>query len=60
MARKPPEIPSDTLKTNFDYEYPDGLNLHPDSDLHRKIVDYVWRMGNDSADVIGSTMPSGR
>ncbi len=32
----------------FEYEYPEGLNLHPDSDLHKKIVQEVTDRAKDA------------
>lgn len=60
MARKSPEIPDEVIKSDFEYSYPKGLDLHPRSDLHRKIVDYVWRMGNDATEVIQGKMDTWR
>lgn len=33
---------------NYDYDYPSGLNLKPDSDLHKDLVSKIWRRAYSS------------
>jgi len=35
-------------KYNYDYDYPDGLNLKPGSELHKKLVSRIWIRANES------------
>lgn len=35
-------------KKNYDYEYPDGLDLKPGSDFHTKLRDKIWQRANES------------
>lgn len=35
-------------KEHYDYKYPDGLDLKPDSDFHNKLRDKVWQRANES------------
>lgn len=35
-------------RVNHEYEYPEGLNLKPDSDLHKDLVSKVWRRAHAS------------
>ena len=45
---------------NFDYEYPNGLNLKPDSDLHKKLRDRIWRRAHESRTEMSKRYPSWR
>lgn len=41
MAKAKTELDRTVESADFGYEYPNGLNLHPKSDLHKRIVDEV-------------------
>jgi len=43
---------ADFSSLNFDYEYPQELDLKPGSKLHGKLRDYVWERANMSATVM--------
>lgn len=45
-------------RANFDYEYPEGLDLKPGSDLHQRIVEEVLARANESHEVISSRFDS--
>jgi len=42
----------------FDYEYPEGLDLKPGSELHQRIIDEVIERANESHDVISRRFDS--
>jgi len=42
------ENKADFRDVNFDYEYPDGLDLKPGSKLHKKLRDRIWQRANES------------
>lgn len=42
----------------YDYEYPDGLDLKPGSELHERIVDEVLERANEAHSVISSRFDS--
>jgi len=44
----PGKSAADFRSVNFDYEYPDGLDLKPGSSLHKKLRDRIWRRANES------------
>ena len=37
---------------DYQYDYPEGLNLRPGSDLHQRVVDRVMQRVNDSRKVM--------
>ena len=42
---------------DFDYKYPNGLNLKPGSELHNEIRDKVWQRANESRHEISKRFP---
>ncbi len=42
---------------DFDYDYPNGLNLKPGSELHNEIRDKVWQRANESRHEISKRFP---
>jgi hypothetical protein len=45
---------------NFDYNYPNGLDLHPDSEQHRNILSEIMQDVKRSYDVISQRFPAWR
>ena len=41
-----------------EYEYPEGMDLHPDSDQHRKILDLIMKCAGESYDVMEKRFPA--
>ena len=37
------------LRERFDYSYPEGMDLHPTSDLHKTLVNQIMKRANESA-----------
>ncbi len=57
MAIRKDTIPNNKLvsftgKERISYKYPEGLNLHPDSDQHRKILELLMVAAKEAYDVI--------
>ena len=50
----------DYSRENFDYEYPDGLNLKPGSKLHDLIRDKVWQRAREARNEISKRFSSWR
>lgn len=48
------------FKQDFEYDYPKGLNLHPDSSLHRKIKDMILERARESANLMATRFNSWR
>ena len=44
-------------KQNYDYDYPNGLNLKPDSDFHTKLRNRIWQRANESRHEISKRFP---
>ena len=44
-------------KENHSYEYPNGLDLKPDSDFHNELRDKVWQRANESRHEISKRFP---
>jgi len=44
----------------FDYEYPDGLDLKPDSDFHKKLRSKIWQRASEARHEISKRFPSWR
>ena len=55
-----PNNSTDFRDMNFDYEYPNGLDLKPGSKLHKKIRDQIWRRANESRTEMSKRYPSWR
>ena len=55
-TRTAPEL----LKASHDYEYPDGLNLKPGSELHKKLKNEILRRARASYNVISNRYDSWR
>ena len=54
---------SDSIKTdysrqNYNYDYPDGLNLKPDSDFHQSLRNKIWSRASESRHEIAKRFPS--
>jgi len=47
-------------KDNYDYDYPEGLDLRPDSDLHRSLRNKIWQRANEARHEISKRFPSWR
>jgi hypothetical protein len=47
-------------KDSFDYDYPDGLDLRPDSDLHRSLRSKIWERARASRNEIQKRFDSWR
>lgn len=47
-----------TVTTDFAYEYPEGLNLRPDSELHRKLKTLILEYANASNKAISNRYDS--
>lgn len=45
---------------NYDYEYPNGLDLHPSSDLHKKLRDKIWNRARSSRSEISKRFDTWR
>lgn len=43
---------------HYDYKYPEGLDLRPQSKLHKKIKDEILRRARDSANTMSTRHPS--
>uniref|UniRef100_A0A6M3K6X7 Portal protein n=1 Tax=viral metagenome TaxID=1070528 RepID=A0A6M3K6X7_9ZZZZ len=44
-------------KDSFKYEYPNGLDLKPDSDFHNELRDKIWSRANESRHEISKRFP---
>jgi hypothetical protein len=47
-------------KYNYDYDYPDGLDLRPDSDFHKSLVSKILTRANESRTVMSKRFDSWR
>ena len=47
-------------KEEFDYNYPDGLDLRPTSELHKKLRNMIWQRANASRNEIQKRFASWR
>lgn len=45
---------------SYDYDYPEGLDLRPGSDLHRELLSKVWERARESRDEISKRFESWR
>ena len=45
---------------NFDYKYPDNLDLKPGSDFHNMLRDRIWQRANESRHEISKRFPQWR
>jgi hypothetical protein len=50
----------DYSKVNYDYEYPDGLDLKPGSKLHDSIRNKIWQRARESRNEMSKRFPSWR
>ena len=48
----------DVLRTSYDYDYPEGLNLKPGSELHQDLVSKILERARESNNVIKARHPS--
>jgi len=51
-------LDSNVLKQKYDYDYPEGLDLKPDSDLHKKLVSRILERSRESNNIIRSRFNS--
>jgi len=47
-------------RESFDYDYPDGLDLKPDSDFHNKIRNKIWQRAQEARHEISKRFSSWR
>jgi len=47
-------------KKSFDYDYPNGLDLRPESDLHKSLRSKIWQRANESRMEISKRFSSWR
>lgn len=47
-------------KANFDYDYPEGLDLKPGSDFHKELRNKIWSRARESRNEISKRFPSWR
>lgn len=47
-------------RANFDYDYPEGLDLKPGSDFHNKLRDRIWQRASESRHEISKRFPQWR
>ena len=45
-------LPDDVLRKNFDYDYPEGLDLKPGSKFHQNLVDEILIRARESANTM--------
>ena len=50
----------DYSRMKFDYDYPNGLDLKPGSDFHKKIRNRVWQRARESRDEMAKRFESWR
>ena len=50
ISRK--DLPSDAINANYNYEYPEGLDLKPGSKLHNKLVDEILVRARESSNAM--------
>jgi hypothetical protein len=55
-----PNNSADFTNVNFDYGYPDGLDLKPGSKLHKKLRDKIWQRARESRNEMSKRYPSWR
>jgi hypothetical protein len=51
---------STTFTEDFEYEYPDGLDLHPNSKLHKKLKDLILERAREASTHISTRFESWR
>jgi hypothetical protein len=51
---------NDYRDTNHNYDYPYGLNLHPDSDFHTQLRNKIWQRARESRNEIQKRFDSWR
>ena len=52
------QLPDDMKRTEFDYEYPDDLDLKPGSELHEEIVTKILQRARESSLEMSKRFPS--
>ena len=45
-------------RDNYDYEYPNGLDLKPGSDFHNSLRNKIWQRARESRNEISKRFPS--
>ena len=46
------QLPDDVMKANYDYDYPEGLDLKPGSKFHQDLVDEILIRARESANTM--------
>jgi len=60
VSGEPSEPKPDYSRMSFDYEYPNGLDLKPDSDFHTKLRNKIWTRARESRNEMAKRFPSWR
>jgi hypothetical protein len=60
IDRRGESINQGMLDVNINYDYPDGLDLRPGSDLHDKLVATLLRMARESHEALLNIYPTWR
>uniref|UniRef100_A0A6H1ZML8 Portal protein n=2 Tax=viral metagenome TaxID=1070528 RepID=A0A6H1ZML8_9ZZZZ len=60
VTGEPSSPKPDYSRMNFDYEYPDGLDLKPGSKLHDNLRSKIWTRARESRNEISKRFPSWR
>lgn len=60
VTGEPTELKYDYIKEDLGYEYPEGLNLKPDSDLHKSLRNKIWTRARESRQEIQKRFSSWR
>ena len=55
-ARK--NLPNDVLRKNFNYDYPEGLDLKPGSKFHQELLDKILMRARESSNCMVNRFPS--
>jgi hypothetical protein len=55
-ARK--DLPNDVLRKNFNYDYPEGLDLKPGSKFHQELLDKILMRARESSNCMVNRFPS--
>ncbi len=58
VTGEPSNSKPDYSKENFDYEYPGGLDLKPDSDFHTELRNKIWQRARESRNEISKRFHS--
>lgn len=58
VTGEPTSPKPDYARMDFDYEYPNGLDLKPDSDFHTELRNKIWTRARESRNEISKRFPS--